>query len=144
MANEKVWIEGNVVHGNTTAPFMVVAYTKDIEDERYNPYPREVVIAANNVGAGATNPDLPGAELLLPAFGGVLPPILWDGLNDPAPAAAPALAVTGDITGWSLNLTRQGQPLGEARPGLLDAQGSGAAWDMSGIGAPAELEARLP
>ena len=141
MANEKVWIEGNVVQDNPTAPFMVVAYTQAFEDPRYNPFPREVVIAGNVVDQGASDPDLPGAPLLLAAFGGTLPPVLSDGLRDPAGAAA--LFVHEGLPGWSLNLARQGQSLAEARPGPLAAPVPGAKWSLDGIGAPAELEARL-
>ncbi len=141
MANENVWVDGNIVHGNPTAPFMVIAYAQGFEDARYNPFPRNVVIGENRVDEGARDPALPGAPLLLAAFGGTLPPIMWDGLSQPG--AAPALAVTGDIPGWSLNLSRQGQPLNEARPGPLAVPRTGITWDMAAIGAPPELEARL-
>ena len=141
MANEKVWIEGNVVQDNPTAPFMVIAYTQQYDDARYNPFPREVVVAANVTDIGATDPDFPGGEMLLAAFGGTLPPILWDGLQQDADT--PALLAAGDVPGWSLNLSRQGQSLAEAQPGPLDVPAYGQPWTMDGIGAPAELEARL-
>jgi len=79
--------------------------------------------------------------MLLAAFGGALPPILWDGLSQDG--AAPALAVASDIPGWTLNLARQGQSLGEAQPGPLKAPSEGVKWDVSAVGAPPELEARL-
>jgi parallel beta-helix repeat protein len=141
MANEKVWIEGNVVQDNPTAPFMVIAYTQQYDDARYNPFPREVVVAANVTDIGATDPDFPGGEMLLAAFGGTLPPILWDGLQQDDDT--PALLAGGDVPGWSLNLSRQGQSLAEAQPGPLDVPAYGQPWTMDGIGAPAELEARL-
>ncbi len=141
MANEQVWIQGNVVQDNPTAPFMVIAYTQPFKDARYNPYPREVVIADNLVDGGAADPDLPGAPMLLAAFGGMLPPVLWDGLvQNPD---VPALLTAPDMPGWSLNLQRQGQSLAEAQPGPLDVPAYGQPWPMDGIGAPAELEARL-
>lgn len=141
MANENVWIADNIVKENPTAPFMVIAYSQSFDDERYNPFPRNVVIGENIVDAGAADPDLPGAQLLLAAFGGTLPPIVWDGLNQDE--TTPALAVTGDVAGWSLNLERQGQSLGEAKPGPLSVADEGMKWDVSAVGAPAELEARL-
>lgn len=141
MANEKVWIENNVVQDNPTAPFMVIAYTQSFDDERYNPYPREVVIAQNVTDEGAKDPDFPGASMLLAAFGGTLPPILWDGLQQDADT--PALLTIPGTPGWSLNLRHQGQSLGEAQPGPLDVAAYGQPWPMEGIGAPAELEARL-
>lgn len=141
MANENVWVDGNIVRDNPTAPFMVIAYSQSFDDPRYNPYPRNVVIGENVVDSGAADPALPGAEMLLAAFGGALPPILWDGLSQDG--AAPALAVTGDIPGWTLNLVRQGQSLGEAQPSPLKAPTEGVKWDVSAFGAPPELEARL-
>lgn len=141
MANENVWVDGNIVCDNPTAPFMVIAYSQSFDDARYNPYPRNVVIGENLVDSGANDPALPGGAMLLAAFGGTLPPILWDGLSQTG--AAPALAVTGDIAGWSLNLQRQGQSLGEAKPGPLSAPTAGVKWDTAAIGAPPELEARL-
>ena len=141
MANEKVWIGGNVVRDNPTAPFMVLAYTETFDDDRYNPYPREVVIAQNNVDAGATDPDLEGGEMLLAAFGGTLPPILWDGIG--AGEDRHTLMATPEIGAWSLNLTQQGQSLGEAQPSPADLPAYGQPWDFGAIGAPAELEQRL-
>ncbi len=141
MANEQVWIEDNVVFDNPTAPFMVVSYTQAYDDERYNPFPREVVIADNVVDEGAKDPDFPGGEMLLAAFGGTLPPIMWDGLQQDS--ETPALLTIPGNPGWSLNLKRQGQSLAEAQPGPLDVPAYGQPWSMDGIGAPAELEARL-
>jgi hypothetical protein len=141
MANENVWVDGNIVRDNPTAPFMVIAYSQSFDDARYNPYPRNVVIGENITDSGAKDPALPGAPMLLAAFGGTLPPILWDGLSQDG--SAPALAVTGDIAGWTLNLVRQGQSLGEAQPGPLRAPAEGVKWDVSTVGAPPELEARL-
>ncbi len=141
MANENVWIDGNIVHENPTAPFMVIAYSQSYDDARYNPYPRNVVIGDNLVDEGATDPDFAGGEMLLAAFGGALPPVLWDGLNQEG--AQPALVVTSDVAGWSLNLTSQGQALTEAQPGPLAVPSEGVKWDVASVGAPAELEARL-
>lgn len=141
MANEKVWIEDNIVRDNPTAPFMVVAYVLPFTDTRYNPYPREVVIAGNNVDEGGRDPQLDGAEMLLAAFGGALPPIMWDGLNqDPD---TPALLATPEIPGWTLGLTRQGQSLAEAQPAPLAVPAYGQPWDFGDIGAPRELFDRI-
>ncbi len=141
MANEQVWIEDNIVSNNQTAPFIIIAYNLDFDDERYNPYPRKVVIGQNIAEDGGTQPDLPGGEQFAAAFGGALPPILWDGLAD---ESAPPLIVTADFSGVSLGLTEQGQSMADASPAPMSAPDTIEAWDMSGIGAPAELEARLP
>ena len=135
MANEKVLIENNILSGNPTAPVMVIAYVQPYDDARYNPLPREVVVGPNNYDGGGYDPQLDGAEMLLAAFGGELPPVLWDGLG--------SLAAVEGTAGWSLNLTEAGKGLGAAQPGPLSVKAPAAAFDRSGIGAPAALEARL-
>lgn len=140
MANENVWIENNLLSDNPTAPFIIVAYTQDFTDDRYNPYPRDVVIGPNAIEGGGDDPDFAGGAQVAAAFGGALPPILWDGLSD---SDRTALYVTGGIPGWSLNLTQQGQGIENANPSPLEAATEIEAWDMSGIGAPAELATRI-
>ena len=135
MANEDVLIEGNVLSGNPTAPVMVIAYVQPFEDERYNPLPRGVVVGENSFDGGGYDPQMEGAEMLKAAFGGELPPVMWDGLG--------SLHVAGDAAGWSLNLQEPGKGLANARPGPLDAPAPTADFDESGIGAPPELEDRL-
>ncbi|KEO90901.1 hypothetical protein EH31_07640 [Erythrobacter longus] len=135
MANDSVLIEDNILHNNPTAPIMVIAYTLQYDDERYNPLPRGVVVGANNYGIGGDDPQLDGAEMLLAAFGGALPPVMWDGLG--------SLYTTPDTAGWSLNLTEQGKGLSGANPSPLNAPAPEAEFDRSEIGAPAELDARI-
>ena len=135
MANEKVLIEDNVLSGNPTAPVMVIAYVQPYDDARYNPLPREVVVGANLYDGGGYDPQLEGAEMLTAAFGGALPPVMWDGLG--------SLYVVEGTQGWTLNLTEQGKGLGAAQPGPLTVSAPVGEFDRSGIGAPAELEARL-
>jgi parallel beta-helix repeat protein len=140
MANDTVLVENNVLLDNPTAPVMVVSYPMKFTDERYNPYPRNVVVAANRVDEGATDPQFDGKEQLLAAFGGALPPVLWDGLQQ---AGTTALYVDPSMRGWSLNLAEQGLGLDAAQPGPLTAAAPPAGWSIAGAGAPAELEARL-
>ncbi|WP_226699092.1 parallel beta-helix domain-containing protein [Qipengyuania gaetbuli] len=135
MANEKVLIENNILSGNPTAPVMVIAYVQPYDDARYNPLPREVVVGPNSYDGGGYDPQLDGAEMLLAAFGGELPPVLWDGLG--------SLAAVEGTAGWSLNLTEAGKGLGAAQPGPLAVTAPASAFDRSGIGAPAALEAQL-
>lgn len=143
MANENVWIVDNVLEDNATAQVMVIAYPLPFEDESYNPYPREVVVTSNMIGEGGTNPDIEGAEPLLAAFGGSLPPILWDGLEEPGDDAMPALLTQPGEAGWSLNLAALGQRVEEARPGPLDVPAYGQPVSIEGWGAPEALEARI-
>lgn len=139
MANDKVLVEDNILSGNPTAPVMVIAYPLTFEDKTYNPLPRQVVIGANTYDGGGYDPQIEGAAALLQAFGGTLPPVLWDGLGDPATT----LYVSPGTQGWSLNLAEQGKGIAAAQPGPLKAPAPAAAFDRSGIGAPADLDERI-
>ena len=77
--------------------------------------------------------------MLLQAFGGQLPPVMWDGLGEPASA----LYLASGTRGWSLNLPEQGKGMAGAQPGPLKAPAPVAAFDRTGIGAPAELDKRI-
>lgn len=139
MANDGVLIEDNNFEGNATAHVMVIAYTQPFEDARYNPHARNVVVGPNAFGRGGDDPQLEGKEQLLAAFGGALPPVLWDGL---AESPESALKIASGVTGWTLNLSTVGQNLAEAQPGPL-ALKPVESWDFPEVGAPAALEARL-
>ena len=139
MANDRVLVEDNVLSRNPTAPVMVIAYPQAFTDKTYNPLPRQVVIGANSHDGGGYDPQIEGAPMLLQAFGGTLPPVLWDGLGDPATT----LYVAQGTQGWSLNLPEQGKGMAGARPGPLKAPAPAAAFDRTGIGAPPELDKRI-
>ena len=140
MANDKVLVEGNVIDGNPTSGVMVIAYTQPFTDTRYNPYPRDVVVGANTFGRNGYDPQIEGAAMLLAAFGGTLPPVMWDGNAQ----GTTGLRVDPRTPGWTLGLTKPGQSLAEAKPGPLKvAAPAGTAWDDSAIGAPPELSKRL-
>lgn len=140
MANDKVLVEDNILSRNPTAPVMVIAYPMPFTDKTYNPLPRHVVIGRNAYDGGGYDPQIDGAPMLLQAFGGTLPPVLWDGQGDPASA----LYVAPGTQGWSLNLPAQGKGMEGAQPGPLKAPAPPAApFDRKGIGAPAELEKRI-
>ena len=139
MANDGVLIEDNVFENNPTAHVMVIAYTQPFEDARYNPHARNVVVGSNAFGRGGDDPQLDGKDMLLAAFGGALPPVLWDGL---AESPQSALKIAPGVTGWTLNLSKVGQSLAEAQPGALTLSPT-TSWDFPEVGAPAALEARL-
>jgi len=139
MANDGVLIEDNAFEGNATAHVMVIAYTQPFTDTRYNPHARNVIVGKNAFGRGGDDPQLDGKEMLLAAFGGALPPVLWDGL---AETPDNALKVVAGVTGWSLNLSKVGQSLSEAQPGPLTLAPT-ELYMFPAVGAPAELEARL-
>lgn len=138
MANDGVLIEDNVFENNPTAHVMVVAYTQPYEDARYNPYARNVIVGPNAFGRGGDDPQLDGKDALLEAFGGALPPVLWDGIVEDDNG----LRIAEGVTGWTLNLSKPGQSLAEAQPGPLELYPL-ESWQFPEVGAPAELEARL-
>ena len=111
MANEGVVIERNKVIDNPTAAVMVVAYPNAFSDTKYNPLPRRVFLGANDLLHGGNDPQLPGGDQLKAAFGGALPPVMWDGLGD-------APMTSGNVIefGWTLNLPRQGAGFDQAQP----------------------------
>ena len=139
MANDGVLVEDNAFEGNATAHVMVIAYVQPFEDPRYNPHARNVIIGRNAFGRGGDDPQLEGKEQLLAAFGGALPPVLWDGL---AESPDTALKIAPGVTGWTLNLAKVGQSLAEAQPGPLTLTPT-ELWIFPVVGAPAALEARL-
>jgi parallel beta-helix repeat protein len=139
MANDGVLIENNAFENNPTAHVMVIAYTQVFEDARYNPYARNVIVGPNAFGRGGDDPQLDGKEALLEAFGGALPPVLWDGLAEDEDSA---LKIAAGVTGWTLNLKQQGQSFAEAQPGPLQLPVL-ENWAFPEVGAPAALEARL-
>lgn len=89
---------------------------------------------------GGDDPQIDGKEPLLAAFGGSLPPVMWDGLSQ---EGVPSLAIAAGVDGWSLNLKRLGQPLSDAQPGPLMLEPVEAELMLEPFGAPDELEARL-
>lgn len=139
MANDGVLIEANAFENNPTAHVMVVAYTQPFDDARYNPHARNVIVGRNAFGRGGDDPQIDGKEMLLAAFGGALPPVLWDGLSE---SSDTALKIVPGVTGWSLNLMQVGQSLAEARPGPLTLTPT-ELYTFPAVGAPAALEARL-
>ncbi|MDZ4308618.1 parallel beta-helix domain-containing protein [Allopontixanthobacter sp.] len=139
MANDGVLIEDNVLSNNPTAHVMVIAYTQPYQDERYNPFARNVVVGENAFGRGGDDPQLDGAEMLVSAFGGALPPVMWDGVTE----GETGLTVSEGVTGWSLNLATPGQDPATGQPAPLDVPRPSYSFDASSVGAPAEMEARL-
>lgn len=138
MANDDVRIVGNRIDRNPTTAVMVISYPNAFDDARYNPAPRRVFIGDNAIGRNGYDPQIDGAPQLLAAFGGSLPPVLWDGLGE-----APTALGTEDARAWSLNLPMQAAGFDKANPAplLLDAPPPTVQRVLPG--APAELEARL-
>ena len=141
MANDSVWVENNVFDQNPTSQIMVISYPREYKDATYNPVPRRVTIGPNTYGRGGYDPQVDGAPLLLQAFGGALPPVLYDGLGD----AATTLAVAPGTKTWTLGLARQGDPSNSGKVGVatLPASLPASSAKLPAIGAPPELDTRI-
>ena len=143
MANDHVTFRNNVFDDNPTAHVMVVSYPRPFTDKTYNPTPRQVTIGLNHFGRGGYDPQVPGAPMLLAAFGGALPPVLWDGLGDPAST----VALAPGFKAWTLGLPSQGADPASGKPGLatIPATLAGEAVPdvLARIGAPPELDKRI-
>ncbi|MCZ8170234.1 MAG: right-handed parallel beta-helix repeat-containing protein, partial [Brevundimonas sp.] len=61
MANEGVVVSRNRIDQNPTTAVMVVSYPNKFDDARYNPAPRDVFIAGNQMGRNGYDPQLEGA-----------------------------------------------------------------------------------
>lgn len=138
MANEMVAVRGNVLANNPTGQVMVLAYPNAFTDTRYNPYPRRIVVGPNQIIGGGTNPQLPGGEQLKAAFGGALPPVIWDGLG-----GKDSLIGGQKLTGLSLNLPGQGASPMQAKPAPFELAAALVVTTPDKVGAPAALEARI-
>lgn len=138
MANEMVAVRGNVLANNPTGQVMVVSYPNAFTDKRYNPYPRRIVVGPNQIIGGGNDPQLPGGDQLKAAFGGALPPLLWDGLG-----GADAIIPGQKLIGLSLNLPQQGASPMMAKPAPFELNAALVVPTPDKVGAPAALEARI-
>jgi len=79
MANDNVHVYDNDLSGNATSNIMLISYRNAFTDPHYNPLPRRIVISGNRHGRAGFDPQLPGGDQLAAAFGGSIPPVMWDG-----------------------------------------------------------------
>lgn len=137
MANEGVYVQANSLINNPTAQVLVVAYPKPFTDKTYNPLPRYVSINNNNFVGGGDQPQLPGGEQLLAAFGGRLPPVIWDGVG-------PQMPFVGDnLPFLSLGFPGPDVGMAEAKPTLVkDDQVRVMLSPTAAFGASKALDAR--
>lgn len=144
MANDTIRIDRNTLADNPTAQVMIVAYPQPFTDKTYNPLPRGVWIGPNRVIGGGDDPQVPGGAQLKAAFGGRLPPVMWDGLG-----SAPAADAGAALPAWTLNLPAQGAGFAAARPAPLALTRPSLGTmlvkpgqEVPAPGAPAALDAR--
>lgn len=108
MANKNVHVFDNVIDGNQTAAVMLVSYVQSFDDKTYNPLPRDIVVRDNKIGKNGFKPAFAGGEFLAKAFGGALPPVMWDGVvkHPASPEAVKVWLKDGPIV--NLNLPAPG------------------------------------
>ncbi|MBX3565523.1 MAG: right-handed parallel beta-helix repeat-containing protein [Sphingomonas sp.] len=121
MANDNVSVFDNDLSGNATSNVMLISYREKFDDVKYNPLPRHIEITANRHGKAGFAPQLPGGEQIAAAFGGSIPPILWDGTGDPT-----TLNVSDPVPVLGLGL-KLGAPVETAQPGLVKLTGATSA-----------------
>lgn len=133
MANDQVWVARNQLSGNATANVMIVSYRETFTDPKYNPLPRRVQVSANIHGHAGYQPQLPGGEQLVAAFGGALPPVLWDGAGD----GASLRVADGKVLSMGL---AQGAAMDTARPAPVELTAP-AAPERTAVVLPPAMEA---
>lgn len=134
MANDNVYVFDNDLSGNATSNVMLVSYREKYDDPKFDPRPSHIVISGNRHGRAGFAPGLPGGDQLAAAFGGSIPPILWDGIGDPA-----TLRVDDGVMLLSMGL-QPGAPLETAKPAPAELKGKAAAQPVA-ISLPASMEA---
>jgi parallel beta-helix repeat protein len=134
MANDGVEITENALSDNATTNVMVVSYRFPQSDAKYNPLPRNVLIARNAHGRAGYAPQLPGGAELVAAFGGAIPPVLWDGTGKDLNI------VVRDAKVLSLNLAAGAAPE-TAQPAPVDL-GKGAPVPLKPVVLPPAMLAR--
>lgn len=117
MANDNVHVYDNDLSGNATSNIMLISYRNAFTDPHYNPLPRRIMISGNRHGRAGFAPQLPGGDQLAAAFGGSIPPVMWDGTGGPELG----LRVSDSVPLLNMNLAL-GAPVETAKPapGKLD------------------------
>lgn len=124
MANRDVHVFDNQIDGNGSAAVLLAAYLNAFSDASYNPLPRDVFVHDNHIGKNGFAPAFEGGGLLAKAFGGAVPPVLWDGVTAYVPPGGTRVSmalhlVVQDGPILSLDLGEQGTPLTKANPKLI-------------------------
>jgi parallel beta-helix repeat protein len=134
MANRDVEIFDNVFEGNGTSNIMITGYRYGAAPEGYNPLPVRIRAMDNMHGRTGFQPGLPGGAELAAAFGGSLPPVMWDG-------AGSQISIADAVAALSLNLPDLTQPREAAQPAPVDLSAA-ATWDrVAAVVLPASMEA---
>ena len=138
MANRDIEIFDNVFEGNGSSNIMVIGYRQKFEDAQYQPMVRNVRISDNAHGKTGFAPQFAGGEMLAAAFGGSVPPIIWDGVG----GADAAVYSSDDVPVLNLGMTKSDQPIETAQPALAKLTGD-AAPRLPKIVMPEAMEAAI-
>ncbi len=134
MANRNVEIFDNVFEGNGTSNIMITAYRYGAGGEGYQPLPSRIRAMDNLHGRTGFQPGLPGGAEIAAAFGGSLPPVLWDG-------AGSDIRIADAVGALSLGLADLSQPRSAATPAPVDLSGEATWARVPGVTLPASMEA---
>jgi parallel beta-helix repeat protein len=136
MANRDVEIFDNVFDGNGTSDIMITGYRYGAAPPGYQPLPQRIRAMENLHGRAGFQPDLPGGAQMAAAFGGSLPPVLWDGSGSD-------IRMQNGVAAVSLNLPDLSQPREAARPSPADLSGDVAWARVTAVTLPASMEAAI-
>ncbi|MBJ7438239.1 MAG: right-handed parallel beta-helix repeat-containing protein [Sphingopyxis sp.] len=135
MANRNVEIFDNIFDNNGTANVMIVGYRYEHKDSKYQPLPRDIIVRGNQHGKAGYAPAFEGGAQIAAAFGGAIPPVLWDGAGD---------AVVLDPVGvLSLNLPDVATPRDQAKPAPADLSKGTPPAALPAIKLPETMEAKV-
>lgn len=134
MANRDVEIFDNEFDGNGTSNIMITGYRYGATPAGYQPLPVRIRAMGNRHGRTGFQPGLPGGAEMAQAFGGSLPPVMWDG-------AGTDIRIADDVAALTLNLPDLSQPATAATPAPVDLSGE-ATWPrVAAVVLPASMEA---
>lgn len=91
MATDRVEVFDNQIEDNQTASVLIVSYLamdRKINDPNFDAIPEFISVHGNRIAGGGQNPQGALAEPLKAALGDKFPDVMWDGVVNPAAAAA--------------------------------------------------------
>lgn len=136
MANRDVEIFDNVFDGNGTSNIMISGYRYGAGSAGYQPLPVRIRAMDNLHGRAGFQPGLPGGAEMAAAFGGSLPPVLWDGAGE-------QIVMADGVPALTLGLADLTQPMTAGRPAPINLAGT-ADWPrVAPVVLPASMEAAI-
>ncbi len=134
MANRNVEVFNNVFEDNGNANVSIVGYRYGAAPATYRPTPMEVRVFNNIHGRSGYAPTMAGGTAMAAAFGGTLPPVIWDGSGSD-------IRVTDHVATITLGLPDTTTPADQAHPAPVNLAG-GRDWPrLPAITLPQSMEA---